>query len=87
MKYLEELEVRHGCLKNEVDCAFLAEKLREEFPDFTWVSAKISGSRLILEVQENETYQHEKEEEPGASDFISDKSGIIVSMITRAEPL
>ena len=84
LKYLEELEVRHGCLKNEVDCAFLAEKLREEFPDFTWVSAKISGSRLILEVQENETYQHEKEEEPGASDFISDKSGIIVSMITRS---
>ena len=48
------------------------------------MSAKISGSRLILEVQENETYQHEKEEEPGASDFISDKSGIIVSMITRS---
>ena len=83
LKYLEELEVHHGILKKEVDCAFLAEKLREEFPDFTWVSAKISGSRLLLEVQENETYQHDNKEEAGASDFASDKNGIIVSMVTR----
>lgn len=81
--YLEELDVRHGVLKQEVDCAMIAEKLREEFTDMTWVSAKISGSRLILEIKENGNIYEPREKARGAYDLLSDKNGVIVSMVTR----
>ena len=57
--------------------------MRGEFPDITWVSARISGSRLILEIKENETVLPKGKEKTEASDLVSDKTGTIVSMVTR----
>lgn len=83
LNYLEEIGIRHGSLKKDLDCQEIAEQMREEFQNMTWVSAKISGSRLILEIKENgNIYQPQKQAET-ASDLISDKNGVIVSMITR----
>lgn len=66
-----------------MDCALIAEKLRGEFPNITWVSAKITGSRLLLEIKENDNIYKEKIPEKGAYDLIADKTGKIVSMVTR----
>ena len=55
LNYLDEIQIHHGILKKNVDCSYIAEQMRKEFPDITWVSAKISGTRLILEVKENAT--------------------------------
>src|SRR5699024_2138828 len=51
LNYLEEIGVHHGSLKKDLDCGEIAEQMREEFQNMTWVSAKISGSRLILEIK------------------------------------
>lgn len=83
LEYLEEIQVCHGVLKKDLDCAYIAQKLREEFPDITWVSAKISGSRLLLEIKENGNIYQAGERQKGAYDLIADKTGMIVSMITR----
>lgn len=83
LNYLEEIDVQHGVLKKNLDCAFIAEQMRENFPDITWVSARISGSRLILEVKENDNIYEHKETQEGAYDLVSDKTGTIVSMVTR----
>lgn len=83
LEYLEEIQVCHGVLKKDLDCAYIAQKLREEFPDITWVSAKISGSRLLLEIKENGNIYQAGERQKGAYDLIADKTGTIVSMITR----
>lgn len=83
LRYLEELQIEHGVLKKDLDCAWIAQKLRAEFPDITWVSARISGSRLILEIQENDNIYEKKQQKPSACDLISTKTGQIVSMITR----
>ena len=85
LEYLEEIQIYHGIPKNQVDCAWIAQQLRKEFPDMTWVSARISGSRLLLEIRENQTYQ---KTDPTDSlntpcDLLAEKSGHIVSMVTR----
>lgn len=81
--YLEKIDVRHGSLKKDLDCSLIAEKLRGEFPNITWVSAKITGSRLFLEVKENDNIYRESTPQKGAYDLVSNKTGEIVSMITR----
>ena len=85
LEYLEEIQIYHGIPKNQVDCAWIAQQLRKEFPDMTWVYARISGSRLLLEIRENQTYQ---KTDPTDSlnipcDLLAEKSGRIVSMVTR----
>ena len=84
LNYLEELDVRHGVLKKDLDCSYIAAQMREKFPDITWVSAKISGSRLILEIKENGALEEAKEkEETVPVDLTAQTSGTIVSMVTR----
>ncbi|MGN0398914.1 MAG: sporulation protein YqfD [Blautia sp.] len=85
LDYLEEINIYHGIPKNQVDCAFIAEQLRKEFPDMTWVSARISGSRLLLEIRENQTYQKQMMPDANTSpcNLYAKKSGRILSMITR----
>ena len=83
LDYLKEIDIHHGIPKKDLDCAVIAEKLRGEFSDITWVSAKITGSRLLLEIKENDKIYTEKIPEKGAYDLISDKTGKIVSMVTR----
>lgn len=84
LNYLDELDIRHGILKKEVDCSYIAEQMRREFPDITWVSAKISGTRLILEVKENATANKELTvQSSDPCNIVAPKDGRIVSMITR----
>ena len=84
LNYLEELDVRHGVLKKDLDCSYIAAQMREKFPDITWVSAKISGSRLILEIKENGALEESKEAENTVPvDLTAQTSGTIVSMVTR----
>ena len=85
LNYLETIHVWHGMRRNELDCGYIAGELRKEFPDITWVSAKLTGVRLMLEIKENESDQEEeqlkKDENP--CDLRAKKDGIILSMIVR----
>ena len=83
LNYLEELDVRHGILKKDLDCAYIAARMREQFPDITWVSAKISGSRLILEIKENGAPKETEEADNTPLDMTAQSDGVIVSMVTR----
>ena len=86
LNYLEELDVRHGVLKKDLDCSYIAARMRERFPDITWVSAKISGSRLILEIKENGAPEKTEEAEKIPFDMTAQTDGVIVSMVTRQGP-
>lgn len=83
VKYLEECGIKHGALSNKIDCEEIEKKIRNTYFDITWVSAEISGTRLIIHIKENfDNYIVEEEKEP--YDLISSKDGEVVSIITRA---
>lgn len=71
MKFLRTMDVNPGMPKSEVDCFEIAEKIRENYNDIVWVSASIDGSRILLQIKENEdraTYEIDSGEEGSQRD-------------------
>ena len=83
LDFLKENGIVHGMAKRKVDCSEIAASLRRNYPEITWVSAKLSGTRLLLTVQEG-TKQKEKQTGLSPCDLKAETEGEIVKMITRA---
>ncbi|MGI6006922.1 MAG: sporulation protein YqfD [Ruminococcus sp.] len=84
---LEENNIFHGIARKNVNCSEIAALLRRNFSNLTWVSARIEGTRLILEVKENQDSLSDPEntqEELQPCDIIASKDGKVISIITRS---
>lgn len=87
MDFLDDNQVFIGMKKAELDIESLEKNIRKEFYQVTWTSAKLDGTKLTVEVKENELLESEamqnQEESDKSSDLVAEKDGIIVSMIVR----
>jgi similar to stage IV sporulation protein len=54
LEFLETKDVKAGMHKSAVDCARIVKDIRKEYDDIIWVSASIQGTRLIIQIKENE---------------------------------
>lgn len=87
LKFLEEHHVYHGLLKSKLDCEKIEEDLRAGYGDIIWASAKLEGTMLIIDVQENlatnqqAKTQEDKDDTP--SDLVAEKDARIYSILTR----
>lgn len=84
LDFLEDSGVGYGTLKKKMDCEKIETLLRKQFDNITWVSARLSGTRLYLTIQERvggTTDQAVNEETP--SDLVADHSGTIDSIVVR----
>lgn len=64
LEFLESKKVAPGMKKSQVDCAQIVKDIRQEYDDIVWVSASVDGSRLRIQVKENEdTFRPGSEEE------------------------
>ena len=52
LEFLEEQGIVHGIARRKVNCSQIAASVRKQYPEITWVSARIEGTRLILTIQE-----------------------------------
>ena len=52
LEFLEKQGVTHAMPKRKVNCSEIAAAVRREVPETTWVSARVEGTRLILEIKE-----------------------------------
>lgn len=84
LSFLERKGITHGILKSRLNCSEIAAMLREEFPNITWVSAKIEGTQLILEIKENVDGYVAEETPTEPSHLIAAEDGIVASIITRS---
>lgn len=84
LEILEENQVAHGMKKSKVDCEGIEKLLRAECSDIIWTSAKLVGTRLIIDIQENTDTSVVHIDQETASDLLADKEAIITSIITRA---
>lgn len=83
LNFLSSQGIRHGIAKKEVNCSQIAALVRQNYPEITWVSAKMEGTRLILTVQEGIlTQENEASKEP--CNIVADVEGTIVKMVTRS---
>lgn len=86
LEYLEEKGISHGMLRNSVDCSRIVKDIRKEYNDIIWVSAYMEGTRLMIQIKENQDTIEEKEEtttEGMPVDLIAEKDGIVGNIITR----
>lgn len=54
LRFLASTEVTNGMPVSDVDCDRIVKDIRKEYNDIIWVSASIEGTRLIIQVKENE---------------------------------
>lgn len=82
--FLAEQDIRHGIRKSSVDCKLLAAEFRKAFDNFIWVSVKIQGTRLLIDVKENTDLTIDEKTDYGPSDLISNVNGTVKEIITRS---
>lgn len=80
--FLANEGIRVGCLVKNVDIESIEKKARTEFPQITWISARISGTVLNISVKESDTVVY-PEKKVGCADLIAEKDGQIISMVVR----
>ena len=83
LTYLNKNNIEPGILVKELNCNDLESEIRSEFPDITWVSAEISGTRLIIHVKENDGDVIKKNDNE-ISDIVATRNGIVTKIITRS---
>ena len=90
-EFLESEGVAPAMLRSRVDCPGIVKAIRKEYNDIVWVSASIDGSRLKIQVKENEDTFPEKdasvvpdggEEKP--VDLVASADGVVTKIVTRS---
>ena len=80
--FLRRENIHYGMKKKYLDCEEEEKKLRETFQNVTWTSIYFEGTKLCIEVKENEKSEPEMIEVKG-TDIIANESGTITSIVTR----
>ncbi len=87
--FLASEDVTPFMLKSHVDCQGIVKAIRKEYNDIVWVSASIDGSRLKIQIKENEDTFREEEKETGLqenhpTDLVASADGVITEIVTRS---
>ncbi|MFT3984084.1 MAG: sporulation protein YqfD [Lachnospiraceae bacterium] len=86
--FLAEQQVLTGIRKSRIDCEKIEKSIRGAYPQITWVSAKIDGVRLIIEINENAVFFDGKNEEKDTAvskyHLVSEYDGVVRQIITRS---
>lgn len=83
--FLDENDVAVGMRKENLDIEKLEKEIRRTFPAVTWASARLSGTRLLIDIKENDApIITEQEKKEAGSDLVSAYAGTVVSIIVRS---
>lgn len=81
-EFLERNNIKRGDLVKGVDVENIEFLMRENYNKITWVSARVEGTRIIVNMKENkDLYIDDGEKSP--CNIVSDVDGVIESIITR----
>ncbi len=83
--FLAQNEVRVGMRKDDLDIEELEKQIRRTFPQITWASARLIGTKLKIDVKENDApIMVEEKKEPQGLDLVAQYEGVVVAMIVRS---
>ena len=69
--------------KSRISCEELEENLRSDFPGIAWVSAGVSGTRLLVKIKESEAVSRIPEPDETPCDVAASRPGVITSLVVR----
>lgn len=82
--YLETLDITCGIRKSRISCEGLEAELRNAFDGITWVSARLSGTRLYVHIKENEVPLKQVKQDDTPCDLVAAADGTITSIVVRS---
>lgn len=80
--FLKQEDIRYGVKKSDINCDEKEKRLRERFANVTWTSIYFEGTKLYVEIKENEKTEPVVTAVRG-TDIVADESGVITSIVTR----
>lgn len=80
--FLEEENIHYGIKKSSINCEEEEKRLRKRFENVTWTSIYFEGTKLYVEVKENEKAEPVETRLRGTN-IIANEAGVITSIITR----
>ena len=85
LRFVNALDVNYGTKKDSIDIQMLEEEIREYFDGISWVSVRIIGTELVVNVKENYSADSMVSDIPETvcDNLYAGTSGTIVKMITR----
>ncbi len=82
--FLKENEITVGMPKGKLDIEEMEKAIRRTFTEVTWTSARLSGTKLLISIKENDApIISAVEELSSGSNLVTEYGGRIVSMIVR----
>lgn len=83
--FLQEKQVTVGMKKSSLDIEKLEKEIRRQFSLVTWTSAKLEGTRLLIDIKENDApFVAETAKETEGSSLVAEYEGTVVAMIVRS---
>lgn len=83
LHYLDSQQIHYGMPKSAIDCDTLEESIRSAYPEIIWVSARVSGTRLLIRMKENDVVGTIPKKEDTPRNLVADRAGTVVSMVVR----
>lgn len=80
---LNSNNITEGIKKSVLESGKISEDLRKIFPELVWVSVKIKGTTLIIDIKENENSKLNEEMDMDTWDLVAKKDGVVRAIITR----
>ena len=87
LNFLHEQGYHHGMLLKTVQCETLEKAIRNAYGNITWISVRLDGTRLIVQVKENDLNIGIEEQEGDiikeGADLVATHDGIVRYIATR----
>lgn len=80
--FLASEDIYYGMAKESINCEEKEKELRARFSNVTWTSIYFEGTKLFVEIKENDKAEPVKKYVTG-SDIVASEKGIISAIITR----
>lgn len=87
--FLSAQGVSYGVKKSELNLEELESSIREAFSQVTWTSARLDGTKITIQIKENDLPTQEEREESAlkftdGADLVASKDGIVAEILTRS---
>ncbi len=83
LHFMNEVPVRCGMRKSQISCADLESRIRNAFPEISWVSAELTGTRLTVHVRENDGLLKAETEPETPCELTAGSDGTVTKIIVR----
>ena len=83
--FLEQEGIHTGMRRSELNIGELEKQIRRKFSQVTWTSGRLDGTRLVIEVKENDMSVPEVVQDAAGAgkDLVAECNGAITDMIVR----